>query len=226
MVLHWVQFSAVAIGSGFTPSAVNADFLAKEKIVPVDWQWVTLNNQGSDALALVQYSSGVSIRVERKRLVVAADLTPQEWFEEDRALTVARTLVESWPYISYTAFGINFGVLAEQSSPEDYLRERFLQPSVLGCPAPLRAAGLRLVYSIANGVMNLSLDSGTAQQRSLDEKPGLETKVILVGANFHHEFKEPSSSGTILAGFERASEYKIMLGEAIRSLFGLQEGKD
>jgi hypothetical protein len=187
---YLIQFSIVISGETHNPTILNPDFLAVRNIVPSEWGWDTSQVVTTQALSLVSYTNGLSITVEPGRLqIIDAGTSIESGAPNSKAPEIARRYVDVLPHVRYTAVGVNFLSAVERANPESYLKSKFLKQGSWDSPShPLTAVGLRLAYSLANGRLLLTLDTGQAERP--DRTPGNPVDVILTNANFHRDCNE------------------------------------
>ncbi|MCH8880811.1 MAG: hypothetical protein IID34_13140 [Planctomycetes bacterium] len=184
MTPHLIQFSTVVAGNTHNPSILNPDFLVAQDIVPEGWGWKLAENFTTPPMAIVRYEQGVSITIEPNRLQVI-DVGLDGDPTASKAADIASAYASALPHVHYTSVGINFQSILEASSPEEFLKARFVRKGAWDTSQrPLYAAGLRLVYQLPGGVrVTLSLDAGEAV------KPGETQKrpVVIARANFNRD---------------------------------------
>lgn len=184
MTPQLIQFSTVVAGNTHNPSILNPDFLAAQGIVSEGWGWKLAETFTTPPMALVRYEQRVSIRIEPNRLEVIDDGLAEDP-TASKAADIASAYASALPHVHYTSVGINFQSILEASSPEEFLKARFVRKGAWDTSQrPLHAAGLRLVYHLSDGVrVTLSLDAGEAV------KPGETQKrpVVIARANFNRD---------------------------------------
>lgn len=186
MKTHLILFSVVVVGGDHNPTILNPDFLAIREIVPKEWEWEVADPAiTTPPFAIVRYTNGTSITVERNKLQVADSSVGNDPMDS-KVPEIARRYVNTLPHVRYTAVGINFHSIVEVPDPETFLKGRFLKLGPWDGPAhPLAAVGLRLVYPISGGRIVFSLDAGEAEHTDEDRRE--KRPVIIADANFHRE---------------------------------------
>src|SRR5713101_6330983 len=72
MKTHLILFSVVIVGGDHNPTILNPDFLTIREIVPKEWGWEVADPAiTTPPFAIVRYTNGTSITVERNKLQVA-----------------------------------------------------------------------------------------------------------------------------------------------------------
>lgn len=184
MILKLLNLSVVVVAEHHNPTILNADFLARNEIVPDAWGW-TLGEDcfSTPPLSQIKYKNGIALLCEQSKLQVVdgrEDVDPDTSQVDDIAIKYLRTL----PHVHYTGLGVNFKAMIPCEQPRRVLMERFLKEGIWSEPSQdLEDMGLRLDYKIDHGRMRISLDAG--EVRSATEKDGLTS--IVTGANFHHD---------------------------------------
>src|SRR5207249_2304694 len=101
--------------------------------------------------------------------------------DESEIAGIAKRYVEKLPHVHYTAVGVNINAFARHADPEQWLLRRFIAAGPWSDAAlKLQAAGLKLIYSVKNGLLNLNCDVGTIQKPDSPVERG-----IVVNANYH-----------------------------------------
>lgn len=204
-MLKLLNFSVVVAAEHHNPTILNADFLARNQIVPDDWGWKRTDDCFSTPpLARVHYENDVSLICEPSRLQVidaSNDLDPAASAVDDIAAAYVRTL----PHVRYTGLGVNFKAMIPCGQPSLVLMQRYLKPGPWRDDSQgLEDMGLRLVYATDQGRLRISLDAG--EVRSTQDKGEL-TKAILAGANFHHDLDEDTAVQQVERIVKRKTEY-------------------
>ena len=211
-----VQFSVVVVGKAHNPTILNPDFLALQRIVPEDWKVVQTIT--TPPLSMVRYENGISITVESEKLQLV-DLGAGENPVQSEASVIASHYVRTLPHVRYTAVGTNFQSVAETSSPEIALKNRFLKSGPWDSDAhPVEAVGIRLVYPFSSGRLVLSFDAGEAKGE--DAEAGEAKRVIITNANFHRECEGYPSDHQVLEHLGHVADdwsmYQTLLSDALK----------
>lgn len=180
-----LQFSMVVLGRTHNPTLLNPDFLTLNGIVPKEWNWEVAETITTPPMAMVRYTSGLTITVEHHKLQVAdVEVGPDP--SESKTPAIARAYVETLPHVRYAAVGANFQSGAETDDPGGLLKDCFLKPGAWDRPPhALQNVGLRLVYPLTGGRLILSLDAGEAEQTEAGESG--TRALILANGNFHRD---------------------------------------
>ena len=118
----------------------------------------------------------------------------------DIAVNYAKTL----PHVRYTGLGVNFKAMIPSEQPSHLLMDTFLKEGSWSAPSRrLEDMGLRLVYAIDHGRLQLSLDAGEAKAAKARDSQ----EAILAGANFHHDLSEESPVDQMEQIVKRKTEY-------------------
>lgn len=184
MDLHLLNTVIIVLGDKHNPTIINQDFLAIQEIVPKEWKWKTVDEGllTSPQLARVPYKNGVVIHVEPNKAQISDEFSDNPSMSKIPEITVK--FVHTLRHVRYKAVGINFHGFLEHKEPETFIKEHFLKKGEWDNKQnPVRAVGVRLLYKIEHGMLNLSIDPGQARTRgneSLKTRP-----VILISGNFH-----------------------------------------
>ena len=214
-----VQFSEVVVGDAHNPTILNPDFLANQRIVPKSWGWEVAETITTPPLAVVRYANGVNITVEQNKIQIT-DPNVEDGPENSKITDIAAAYVEILPHVRYTAVGNNFKCLIPQSSPGDFLKERFLQQGPwLDTPSQLGAIGLKLSYPLVPlGQLILTVDAAEAKlPDSADHQ-----EVIVCNANFSRECGEHPAAVSTVDHLGKAMDDWSMYKQAITTLFDLE----
>lgn len=210
-----IQFSAVVVAKDHNPSILNKDFLAFQKIVPEDWELA--QTISTPPFAQVRYDNGVAITVEQNKLQVT-DLGVEDDPLASKAPDIAAAYVKTLPHVRYLSVGLNIQTAIEMTSPETYLKNRFLASGPWDDAEHLvAAAGFRLVYRMPDACrLTLSLDAGEG------ERTGNERKITMViaNANFHRQCEGYPATDQVLEHLKHGPEdwatFKILLKKVLK----------
>lgn len=184
-----IQFSTVVVGKAHNPTILNPDFLALNAIVQDDWGWEVAETITTPPFSVVRYTCGVAVTVEFNKLQVT-DVNVGDDPTTSKVANIAVAYVRTLRHVRYTAIGINLQSVVETTSPESYLRDRYIKSGPWHTKKrELAAAGIRLVYPLdGGGRVTLSLDAGEVQRSDQEAKK----RVVIVNANFHRDCGEHS----------------------------------
>lgn len=213
MTLVLLNTAVVVAAKAHNPTILHPSFLHAKKIVPEEWE-LAASPVSTPAISIVKYSNGVVFVAENSKFVVQSN-SPRE---PQIVAGLAREYLKALPHVHNSAVGINFDGYVECPQPESWVNERFLKPGP-GNDDKLKpsAVGLKLVYPVPGGDLNLSCDIGTVR-RSVDKS---EIPCLLIAANYHIPVSEVSIDEAITAidSFEcRLAHFK----ETVDSIFGFQ----
>jgi hypothetical protein len=203
-MLKLLNFSVVVVAEYHNPTILNPDFLARNNIVPDEWNWnLSEDCFSTPPLSQVKYDNGVLLLCEQSKLQVVdggESVDPAKSFVDAIAAAYLRTL----PHVRYTGLGLNFKAMIPYEQPSRALMDRFLKEGPWSDPQQrLEDMGLRLMFAIDHGWLRLSLDAGEVPS---DEKQDAQT-AILAGANFHHDLSDDATVHQVEDIVERKSQY-------------------
>ncbi len=122
MELEMLNASVVVLSDGNNPKLLNHDFLARNKIVPEEWnvQDIVITPPFSNII----YKNGVQFIVELNKLQILA--AKPEQIDCDRDLPKMVTdYLKVLPHVSYLGVGVNF-VFVLKNIDHDYLQSSLL----------------------------------------------------------------------------------------------------
>lgn len=193
MDIELVQFSIVVVANDHNPSLINSDFLEREGIIDGKWGWKLAGDAiTTPPFATVPYDAGITVTVETNKLQVVDQRS--EAPTQSRLADIVNRYIEVLPHVPYLAVGINFNGAVKMSDPGTYLKKHFFKEGKWDSEeTPLESVGLRLVYSLEEGRLVLTID----QAHRMGDK---NDKVILVNANFHRDCdKEKPANAQIIS---------------------------
>ncbi len=172
MGLEMLNASVVVLSEGNNPKLLNHDFLARNKIVPEDWNVrdVVITPPFSN----IVYENHVQFVVELNKLQIRAG--KPEHIDCDRDLPkMVMDYLRVLPHVSYLGVGINYVFVLKGSSHDD-IRKNFLQNGPwLEKEGNISKAAIELNYLNVEPQFNLKID--------------LRTSGILFSVNYHQDFK-------------------------------------
>jgi hypothetical protein len=219
MKLRIVNTSVVVRGQDYNPSILNPDFLKSEKIVDEDWE---LSEQplSTPVVSLVKFANGIVFVTEIGKVQVQDNKPPEDLYtSEVPALT--RRYIGKLKYIRHTAVGINVTGFVDHSAAGNFLIEKFLQPGNWR-HENLEGVNLKLVYSLPEASLNITLDRGTVT--FADEE--INRNGILLNANYHIDTTGDSLESTLRevdTAISRASEYYEHFFDIMKTIFDLED---
>jgi len=215
-----LQFSVVVVGRTHNPSLLNPDFLVINNIVQKAWGWEVAETITTPPLAMVRYTTGVTVTVEHNKFQVA-DVDVRNKPIQSKAAAIARCYVETLPHVRYTAVGLNFQSAVDAEIPGQLLKERFLKPGAWDGPGhTVAGVGLRLVYPLdGGGRLVMSLDAGETEKIEGDKT--CKKSVVLVNGNFHKDCQSYPAKDQVLKYIDEAGKhwitYQARLEEVLRN---------
>ena len=202
MKLEILNVSVVVAAEAHNPTILHPEFLRGRNIVPEGWE-SSEELICTAALSVVKAKDESIVFTVQPTKFQIVDNIPGTNPASSRAPGIAAKYIGALPHVRYTAVGMNCGGFLELSTPEERLIERFLKP---GDPwqrqFPPQAMGLRLVFTLPEGRLTLSIDAGTLQKRGEELRHG-----CLVNANCHVDLPKESvekaleKAGNILGRF-------------------------
>jgi len=183
------SFSIVLVAEDHNPTILNPDFLVRTKIVDEKWQ---IDDRqpllSTPAMSQVFYQTGVSFSLDPRRLRIKDNAPDGDIFPVPE---MAARYVTSVPHVNYKRIGINFEKAVVFDSIDDasrFQKEKFLKDGPWLMKGRLSELVCKFVYSIDDGMCNVSLSSSTGLRLL---KYSDETKDgILINANFDRFLKE------------------------------------
>ena len=177
---YWLHSVSVVVTAEFhNPSILNPDFLVSKEIVPEDWE--VSETITTPSVSIVSYNQGIQWTVDQSKLTVVENC--ESSFRNDYCVyALVNAYLAKLPHVPYRSLGLNCVVSINQSDPEQWLIQQFLQlgPWLEGEPKVL---GMVPKFSLDAGdaVCNLSFSAG----QSTPPQGEPETAVI-ASSNVHH----------------------------------------
>ena len=172
MEFEMLDASVVVLSEGNNPKLLNHDFLARNKIVPEDWN--VRDIVITPPFSNIVYENGVQFVVELNKLQIRAGKPEQIDCDRDLPKMVMDYL-RILPHVSYLGVGINY-VFVLKDSNHDYIRKNFLQDGPwLQKEGNVSKAAIEFNYLNVNPRFNLKIDS--------------QSNDILFSVNYHQDFK-------------------------------------
>lgn len=221
MPAHHLELSIVIAAKDCNPTIVNPDFLQIRGIVNEQWGWSQVGSPlTTPPFARVSYDSGVSIIVEANRFLVQKKLE-NEPAERTKIPEIAHKYIETLPHVRYTGVGHNFRSFFENDDADSYIRSKFLNDkSCINSVSNLESASIKLIYSIKDGLISLSVDSAILHEHSPDDKA--QKTGVIVTANFHRKCNDYPGEAVIQSYVDNFSsdwdQYKTILSEVFGDL--------
>jgi len=203
-----IEFAIVVVASDCNPTILNPDFLAGQSIVPSEWGWgVSGTPITTPPFATISYDSGVSILVEANKFQVSDKSISGKGPEPDTSKIpeIAKRYIEVLPHVRYDAVGHNFTVFVENAEAVAFLKDKFLKEGVWDSETHhMQEFGLKFVYHIKGGRLNVAMDGATIIDRSLEEPK--EVRGILIKANHHRDCEGYPSNEQVIEYLEHIQE--------------------
>lgn len=213
------SFSIVAVGAGFSPGGLDADYLAERDVVPPDWNWKVSDSTNIQLLSQVAYEDGnVVIRVEKNKFSVTDSHIVGNKIEKSKIPEIAKRFIQRNKHLSFTGLGINFETVLEMEENEDFLKKNFLKVDkhTMGGHAVNKVA-LTLQYKLRNGgLLSLVINEGTLTKQNTDSPA--EYKGLICSANFHRAIAKDATVALIIAQLNHVRDDKKMLSDIAESL--------
>jgi hypothetical protein len=180
MKLEIVTTSGVVLAEHHNPTILHPAFLRAQGTVPEDWELAD-DPICTPPLATASYTNGIVFVVEPDKLQVVNNRPAPDLAASPLPALITAYLRAS-PHVRYTAVGVNLTGFVACPDPQSFLASRFLTPGAWNRPDfPLQALGLRFVYPVPLGLLNLSCDVGEVHR----DQGSDEEMVVIVGANYH-----------------------------------------
>lgn len=199
----------VVLSEGNNPKLLSHDFLARNKIVPDDWEMKDI--LVTPPFSRLKYKNSVEFIVEINKLQIKID-NPEALAWETELPKMARQYLQVLPHVSYTGVGINFAFQAG-TYPHEPFASLLQQGPWLYQNGGLSSATIELHYNNSKPRLNVKIEQRMG--------PGLENDaphpLLVLLANYHHDFApedEQARADYIL----RAGELKTCFLEFAASL--------
>jgi hypothetical protein len=200
MELEMLNASVVVLSEGNNPKLLNHDFLARNKIVPEDWNVrdIVITPPFSNII----YENEVQFVVELNKLQIRA--AKPEQIDCDRDLPkMGMDYLRVLPHVSYLGVGINY-VFVLKDRHHDYIRKNFLSDGPwLDKEGNLSKASVELNFLNVDPQFNLKIES--------------QSDDILFTVNYHRNFK-PDQEEQRLQYISEMGKMKTRFLEYVRHL--------
>ena len=175
------------LAKAHNPTILHPAFLSTQGIVPKDWE-LAEPPVCTPAISVVKYANRIVFTADLNKLTVFNNAPTQA---PPLIPDLASKYVETLPHVPYSAVGINIAGYIECPSPEAWLIDRFLRCGP-GNDDKLKpnALGIKLVYSVERGRLNLSIDVGTLQKTPEQ----VERPCLLINGNYHFTVSQDKAS--------------------------------
>lgn len=179
MKLKLHNASIVILSEGNNPKLLSHDFLARNGIVPEDWQIRDI--VVTPPFSQILYENGVQFIVEINKLQVRANNPELLAWEKDLP-EMASKYLELLPHVTYRGVGINF-VFASENLPENPFGRLLQDGPWLHRHGGLSGAALELHFREQEPQFNAKIEKKSASGQNDRTMPGLVFTV-----NYHHDF--------------------------------------
>lgn len=191
-----VQISIVTLSPNLDVSILQPQSLAKNGIVPDDWQ-LAEPPIVTPMIAQLSYSNGVSISMQGEKLAVSDNSPPQSLLSSV-VPSLASQLVSLTASVRYRALGMNFLVFTETDNAESFVIDHFLSAGPWNEP-PLetKTLGLAFTYELADGsALKLNINAGSLQRPPQDAPQN----GLLLRLNYHKDLDNlpPSDAARLI----------------------------
>ncbi len=180
MNLKLQNASIVVLSEGNNPKLLSHDFLARNQIVPEDWQIRDI--VVTPPFSQILYENGVQFIVEINKLQIRAN-NPEliDWERELPAM--ASKYLELLPHVTYRGVGINF-VYFSENFPENPFERLLWDGPWLNREGGLTGASVELSYREETPQFNVKIERKSAPGRESGSRSSLVFSV-----NYHHDFE-------------------------------------
>ena len=177
MKLELVDQSIVVVAERHNPSILHPSFLLAQGIIPNGIE-LTEPPICLPDMAIASFDNGLRINVDNIRLQFTNNQVSANNFSLS---SVAEKYVQELPHVAYKSVGCNTFSFIENDNAEQYLLDKFVNTAECSKgDFPLESSGVRLVYRVPEGLLNVSFDAG-----NLNKIGELDKKGILVRGNYH-----------------------------------------
>ncbi len=145
--IHIDSVSVVVTAEFHNPSILNPDFLVSRGIAPETW--AVAETLTTPPLSFVEYTNGVSLRVDPTRLT---GTEPGGDGQRQEAHKLVLAYLRRLPHVPYRALGLNCLMSTVLDEPEAWLIEQFA-PSWLSEEARLTGIAPKVTYDAGHGAV-------------------------------------------------------------------------
>jgi hypothetical protein len=192
------------------PTILNEDFLKQSGIIPTDWK-LAREPVYTDRVAQIVFENGFSIAAQPDRVMFLEAVGDKE-IASISAGEVAQKYVATLKLADYQAVGINFRSYVAYESPaaaSEYINSQLLaagswQQHGKGAVR----ASVNLVYDLADGQLNLSVN-----EASIQFPDQAATPVVLFAGNFSYDISQTADSEKATAIAKLVGNWQQELGE-------------
>lgn len=193
------ELAVIVFATDHNPSLLNRDFLRIQGIVPESWG-LEIEDPViiTPPLSRVQFSTGLSITLDRHRLEIA-DSGVTDINGEARAVRVASRFVETLPHVRYTAVAMIMVSEMSRDDAVDYVRNRYLKDGPWNRAEAVEGVGFRFSELVDSRSIFVVLDADASDGQPL----------LTLRAHFHHDWDEqyPSHALAVAALREAGNDF-------------------
>lgn len=200
--------SVVVLSEGNNPKLLSHDFLARNEIVPEDWEIRDI--LVTPPFSRLKYKNGVELIVEINKLQIKVE-NPEALGWDVELPRMAKQYLQVLPHVNYTGVGINFAFMAG-SYPKDPFSSLLRDGPWLHVQGGLSSAAIELHYKSVQPRLNVKIEQRPDPRQESDVHPGL-----VLFANYHHDFT-PQEEQARANYISRAGEMKTSFLEFAQSL--------
>lgn len=186
MNIHKLEYSIIVTANDYNPTILNPDFLSINNIIPAEWEWKVVGSPiTTPPFATVQFENRVSLSVDVNKFQIK-DRSENVDLQQNKIKEIAQKFIEVLPHVRYSAVGINFVSMIEQTQPDTFLKDHFIKKGNWDNESNnLEGVSLTLSYPLKGGKLVLAIDSGSGIFKLKDQREKVDG--ILASANFHRD---------------------------------------
>ncbi len=190
--LNIQEISLVLQAANLDPAILNPSLFDYSAIFPTDWEVLRQPVYQRNGVQIL-FKNGIRLIVQPNRLTLSELVLGKE-IHEMQVATLMSKWIEALPNLEYQALGINpTGMMSfpeEEQGTANFLRSVLLTDRVQreGLPE-LSMAALNLSYRLERGMLNLSIQEGTAQRSG-----NQAISALLYSGNCHYTLQGGSRS--------------------------------
>lgn len=180
MDLKLLNASVVVLSEGNNPKLLSHDFLARNGIVPEDWQIRDI--VVTPPFSQILYENGVQFVVEINKLQVKVN-NPDLFSWEKELPAMASKYLEVLPHVTYRGVGINF-VYVLEALPENPFGLLLQDGPWRHREGGLSGAAIELHYREQQPQFNVKME-----RKATSEQIGESLPCLVFNVNFHQDFE-------------------------------------
>lgn len=209
MEYQLLNVAIVVLSEGNNPKLLSHDFLARNNIVPDDWEMRDV--LVTPPFSRLKYKNGVEFIVEINKLQIKVD-NPEALAWDVELPGMARQYLQVLPHVNYTGVGINFAFKAG-SYPQEPFASLLRDGPWLHKNGGLSSAAIELHYNNSQPRLNVKIE----QRLDSGREGGSPHPLLVVLANYHHDFT-PEQEQARADYISKAGELKSRFLEFTESL--------